>query len=747
LYFRNAIATQNTETEDQQNAKQAANVVKVYSKVMRDFIGVDEVHDSTKKALLNFSYNLTLGKLDEAYRAVKAIDSPAIWENMAQMCVKTKRLDVAEVCLGNMGHARGAAALREARKSGNLEVSVGVLAIQLGLLDDAARLFREGNRYDMLNTLYQSAGLWDKAILTATSKDRIHLKTTHYQFAKHLESIGRIDDAIEHFQLSDNSRTEVPRMLFHLGRIDDLGEYVLKSDDPVLLKWWAAYLESIERYDKAKKFYAKANDYLSLVRIYCFKGDFNKAADIVSETGDRASAYHFARQLENQGDFKEAITFYAQSGCYNHSIRLAREHGMDGELMRFALKSTPSLMVECGVHFEERGEFDKAVQLYHKGGDIPRALDLCFRTTEGTNDKSGQSQLMFDMLNTIAQDLGDDTSPQTLARCAEFLVQHKQFDKAIDLYVKAGRYRSAIEMCQQFKVTVNEEMVDKLTPPDSMEKAERKEVLLDLAKVLKKQESYLLAYKKYTQAGDRLQAIKCLVRSGNTKAVIEFAKISKSPEVYKIAANYLQQMNWRENGVIMKSIIQFYTLAKAFVQLAGFYDSCAQVEIDEYSDYDKATSALKEGLKYLRKDTSSQGEGMAEAVDRRIAMIERFIQAKKTLKADPSTAIGICEDLLADPHLEEAVRAGDCLALLVEYFHGVGQLPEAYKYLREMESRNIALQPYLEPPVIDDIMRAFPKDKGVGSSSRGKQRSPVDEEETEEDYVMPRGANTLELKI
>ena len=49
------------------------------------------------------------GKLDEAYRTVKAIDSPAIWENMAQMCVKTKRLDVAEVCLGNMGHARGAA--------------------------------------------------------------------------------------------------------------------------------------------------------------------------------------------------------------------------------------------------------------------------------------------------------------------------------------------------------------------------------------------------------------------------------------------------------------------------------------------------------------------------------------------------------------------------------------------------------------------------------------------------------------
>ena len=30
-----------------------------------------------------------------------------------------------------------------------------------------------------------------------------------------------------------------------------------------------------------------------------------------------------------------------------------------------------------------------------------------------------------------SQDLGTDTSPQTLARCAEFLVHHKQFEKAI----------------------------------------------------------------------------------------------------------------------------------------------------------------------------------------------------------------------------------------------------------------------------------------------------------------------------
>ena len=59
--------------------------------------------------------------------------------------------------------------------------------------------------------------------------------------------------------------------------------------------------------------------------------------------------------------------------------------------------------------------------------------------------------------------------------------------------------------------------------------------------------------------------------------MIQFASISRDPEIYKLAANYLQQMNWRESVDILKAITTFYTKAKAFVQLAAFYDSCGQV--------------------------------------------------------------------------------------------------------------------------------------------------------------------------
>jgi intraflagellar transport protein 140 len=644
IFFRSAIAKQEESISYTENELRELNKARVLSTIMRDFVGMDDLdsNPSARMALLDFSFNLTLGKLDEAYRCIKAIDSPAVWENMAQMCVKTKRLDVAEVCLGNMSHARGAAALRDSRKEDSAEVSAAVLAIQLGLNDEAAKLYRDAGRYDLLNKLYQSAGLWDRAIKVANQYDRIHLKTTHYAYAKYLESVGDIEGAIENYELSECARTEVPRMLFDIGRMDDLEDYVHRSEDGALLKWWAAYLESTERYDKASKYYRQSGDYLSLIRIACFKEDYESAREIISDYGDTAAAYHFARQLETQGDYEGAIMYFAEAGCYNHSIRLARAYGLDGDLMRYALLSTPSLMLDCAAHFESKGEYDKAVQLYHKGGDLPRALDLCFRASEAGSSKSSG---IYDMLNTIAQDLGAETSPQTLARCAEFLVSHKQFERAVELYVMAKRYMPAVEMCLQQRVTINEEMASTLSPPETMDPSERKEVLKNLAKALKKQGSFTLASKKFTQAGDRVKAIKCLVRSGDTKAVIQFAQISRNAEIYTLAANYLQQMNWRESVDIMKAIINFYTRAKAYEQLAGFYDSCAQVEIDDYRDYEKAVGALKEALKHLTKANTRSAQDMSELIDKRISLIEKYVAAKNMSKTDPEKMVRIIEIL------------------------------------------------------------------------------------------------------
>merc|ERR1719230_1729729 len=142
-----------------------------------------------------------------------------------------------------------------------------------------------------------------------------------------------------------------------------------------------------------------------------------------------------------------------------------------------------------------------------------------------------------------------------------------------------------------------------------MDPAERSEILSQMAKLCKKQGSFQLACKKFTQAGDKLKAMKSLLKSGDTEKIIFFAGTARQPEIYVLAGNYMQSLDWHNDPDIMKNIISFYQKAKAHDKLASFYDACAQVEIDEYRDYEKAGKALREALKYLYKSLGAEAEG------------------------------------------------------------------------------------------------------------------------------------------
>ena len=94
------------------------------------------------------------------------------------------------------------------------------------MIDDAKELYRECNRYDLLVKLHMSCGEWDEAIEVAKKYNRINLKNTHFQMAKHFEAIGETDMAIKHYIESGTYKTEVPRMLIKDGSVDRLQQFV-----------------------------------------------------------------------------------------------------------------------------------------------------------------------------------------------------------------------------------------------------------------------------------------------------------------------------------------------------------------------------------------------------------------------------------------------------------------------------------------------------------------------------------------
>ena len=98
-------------------------------------------------------------------------------------------------------------------------------------------------------------------------------------------------------------------------------------------------------------------------------------------------------------------------------------------------------------------------------------------------------------------------------------IYHQQYEKAVDLYVASVQAIKALELCLQYNIQITDEMADKLSgevsdkKPSSSGGADQQEkiaVLNRIAEVAYQQGNYHLATKKWTQAGNKLQAMKSL---------------------------------------------------------------------------------------------------------------------------------------------------------------------------------------------------------------------------------------------
>ncbi|UYV62808.1 IFT140 [Cordylochernes scorpioides] len=639
----------------QEQPKPKARVIK---QPMKEFEGLSECDKSTREAIMNFSFYLTCGNMDEAFKSIRVIKNEAIWKNLAQMCVKTRRLDVAMVCLGKMGNARGARALRLAADTEDLPSKVALLALNLGMVSEAEELYRASNRFDLLNKLYQDMGQWDKAIEVAQKNDRIHLRNTYYNYGQCLEAKEEIWDAISMYEKS--------------------GTHHFESKNKSLYKWWAQYLESVSEMEAAIHYYELAQDYLSWSGVYCYCNNLEKASEIANESGDRAACFHLGRNFENLERMQEAIHFFTRAQAYSNAMRICKECELEDQLQNLALLGSPREMVDAAQYYQDKpGYQDRAVLLYHKAGYINKALDLAFQLKDHAS------------LQVIANELGDQTDPELLKKCSHFFLEHGQYEKAVDLLALSKNYEEALNICMQHYVPITEELAQKLTvdKEDAADPEFRIRILEKIGECCLLQENYQLAAKKFTQAGNRVQAMKALLKSGDVEKIVFFANVSRQKELYIMAANYLQSADWRKDQELLKHIVNFYTKGKAFDMLAGFYDTCAQIEIDEYQNYEKALKAVTEAARTYAKCDDPSLADTKERVQMKIKQLTEFVQIQRLYSTNRDEAIQHCQHLLMDPNLDLAVRRGDVYGFMVEHYVKEQNFQQAYSLLQEMQEQ------------------------------------------------------------
>ncbi|KAG5330577.1 IF140 protein, partial [Acromyrmex charruanus] len=658
---------------------------KIMQLLMRDFEELGECDSITRKAVMDFSFHISVANMEEAFKAIKSIKNEAVWKSLAKMCVKTKQLNMALLCLGHMKQANAARALREAMQDDtlSLEAQVGILAVELGLHTDAEHLFREAKRLDLLGRLYEGRNKFKEAIELASNENKIREKTSYYNYARALEQQDRVAEAIDMYTKADCHRFEVPRML--LMRPRELLTYLNNSEEPEIKNWQAQYTESTGDMETALHLYEQAKDTLSMTRLLCYFGRENEVCELVTKTNHSAAAYHLAAHYESKNNVVQAIHFYTIARAYTNAIRLCKEHDMLEELWPLTILAPRNSQIDVAKFYENNDQPDRAVLLYHKAGLLHKALDVAFRTRQ------------YSALQLIIMDVNADSDPALIHKCADYFMQNDQIDKAVDLLATGRDYMAALDLIQQHNVVLNEELAEKLTiEKGSDDDAERERMRIStlekIAEITFDQGNYHLATKKFTQAGNKLRAMKALLKSGDTEKICFFAQVSRNREIYIMAGNYLQSLDWQNQPEILKNIINFYSRGKAMDLLANFYVACAQVEIDEFQNYEKALDALNQANRCLSKVVTPRDPDVhkraIELVNNRMSAIKRYLDIKRLFdRGETETAMQQVRHLLDSqgPNLEQSVRRGDLFATITQHYANIGDTEKAWATIEELK--------------------------------------------------------------
>ena len=84
-------------------------------------------------------------------------------------------------------------------------------------------------------------------------------------------------------------------------------------------RWWSQYMESTGELETALHFYTLAKVYLSLVRVYCYCNNLEKAVEIASQMCNMFTCYHLTRQYKNIDNIAETIHFFTRVQAYSNA--------------------------------------------------------------------------------------------------------------------------------------------------------------------------------------------------------------------------------------------------------------------------------------------------------------------------------------------------------------------------------------------------------------------------------------------
>ncbi|KAF1791464.1 WD40/YVTN repeat-like-containing domain [Phytophthora cactorum] len=384
-----------------------------------------------------FRQNLSLLRLDEAWRLASRIDQRDYWLALAGRAMHTLDIPAARRAYRSLGDSGMVLGLDRIADIEEKSLLAGHVCMLFGDYNEARRLFL--NSSDPLAALHMQRHLlqWEQALKLADSLARDLVPELSAAYATQLEFRGEFDAALRiarnALKLRTQSLAGVARCTFRLGDLRRGVKLVTEIGDSAVFKECAAILESMKQMAEAAALYEQGGQVEKAAQLFVQMKNLARAAPLMTRV--KASKVHaqFARAKEAAGEFAAAAEAYERAGEMDNVVRLQLEH-LDGaerafEIVRETKSSEGAL--SAARYCAEAGRYPNAIEFLLLANKEDEAFALAQQHGE---------------VNCFAVTLGQENmSAKRASQVAEHYEKMSP-ERAAEFYQAAGNYHKALRL-------------------------------------------------------------------------------------------------------------------------------------------------------------------------------------------------------------------------------------------------------------------------------------------------------------
>ena len=275
------------------------------------------------------------------------------------------------------------------------------------------------------------------------------------EFGDHLVAQKQLDAAINHF-IEAGATTKAAEAAINSRQWAKAVQILEIQDSAMSAKYYKKigdHYASIGEYDQAERFYVEAGCTREAVDMYNSAGMWEQAHKLAATymKGEDVSNLYIAqaKQLEDQGKFKDAERLYVAVDEPDLAITMYKKQRMYGDMIRLVKTHHENLLTDTHLHLakelEGENNFRQAEHHYVEAGDWKGAVNMY------------RAQDMWDEAYRVAKAQGGPTAAKPVAylwaknlggdSAVKLLNKFGLLDAAIDYAAENCAFDFAFELC------------------------------------------------------------------------------------------------------------------------------------------------------------------------------------------------------------------------------------------------------------------------------------------------------------